>query len=62
MTRVVEISAEAVAGVRRDLAAVCVPVDEDWRELRSRARELGVATSAFDDVLSATASARTCSR
>ena len=51
MTRVVEISAEAVAGVRRDLAAVCVPVDEDWRELRSRARELGVATSAFDDVL-----------
>ncbi|TQL02662.1 hypothetical protein [Cellulomonas sp. SLBN-39] len=53
MTRVVEVSAEAVAGVRGDVAAVRDTVDADWASLRSRALALGVPTSGFDDVLGA---------
>lgn len=51
MTRVVEVSAEAVAGVRSDVAEVCEAIDAEWVSLRARARTLGVATSGFDDVL-----------
>ena len=51
--RVVEISAEAVAGVRTDVAAVRDAVDEDWAALRARALALGVRTAGFDDVLGA---------
>lgn len=53
MTRVVEVSAEAVAGVRGDVAAVREAVDADWASLRARALALGVPTSGFDDVLGA---------
>ena len=51
MTRVVEVSAEAVAGVRSDVAEVCEAIDAEWVSLRARARTLGVVTSGFDDVL-----------
>ncbi|MBO0923031.1 hypothetical protein J1G44_00850 [Cellulomonas sp. zg-ZUI199] len=51
--RVVEISADAVAGVRSDVAAVRESLDADWGSLRSRALALGVRTSGFDDVLGA---------
>ena len=53
MTRVVEVSADAVAGVRSDVAAVRASLDADWGSLRSRALALGVRTSGFDDVLGA---------
>ncbi|SFJ64234.1 hypothetical protein [Cellulomonas sp. KH9] len=53
MTRVVEISADAVAGVCGDVVAVRDSLDADWASLRTRALALGVRTSGFDDVLGA---------
>ena len=51
MTRLVEISAEAVGGVRADVADVRGAVDARWDGLRARAWRLGVPTSGFDEVL-----------
>lgn len=51
MTRLVEISAEAVGAVRADVAAVRDGVDARWVALRGRAAALGVPTSGFDAVL-----------
>ncbi|WP_222594604.1 hypothetical protein, partial [Cellulomonas xylanilytica] len=50
MTRIVEISAEGVAGVRADLVATRDALD-GFGPLRHRAVALGVSTSGFDEAL-----------
>ncbi|GEL99239.1 hypothetical protein [Cellulomonas terrae] len=50
MTRIVEISAEGVAGVRADLVATRDAL-EGLGPLRSRASALGVSTTGFDEAL-----------
>ncbi|WP_456786608.1 hypothetical protein [Cellulomonas sp. P5_C5] len=51
MPQLVEISAEAVAGVRADLEATRSAIEDGMGPLRWRASGLGVSTAGFDEAL-----------